>query len=107
MDISPVFSETTILIGLLTPFATATLAGAFKSIRDGAEWVQGSVSTVAILAAALVIVISQGTADELESLVNQASGILAVHLTSWMMVTRQAVEETVDAVAFTLGRSDQ
>lgn len=104
MDISPVLDEVTVIIGLITPFVTALVAAVSMKVREGNEWVRGAVSVIAVAASAAVISIGQSAGFELSEAVDQGSGIIAIHIASWLMVTKTAVEKFRDNVADVLGR---
>lgn len=104
MDISPVLDEVTVIIGVITPFVTAAVAAGSAKVREAEAWARGVVSVIAISVAALLVTISQDTATEVDTVLDQASGILAVHIASWMMLTKTAVARFLTTVHGALGR---
>lgn len=112
MDISPVLNEWALAIGVLTPFVTAAVTAGIMKIREADEWVRGVVSVIAVAVAALLVTVSQEAATEFSLVVDQGSGILAVHIASWLMLTKTAVSRFLEfcdrvkahGVRATLGR---
>ena len=104
MDISPVLDEWTVTIGALTPFVTALVAAVSTKVREGQDWVRGTVSVIAVAVSGLLMTVAQDTATEFDTVVNEASGILAVHIASWLMLTKTAVSKFLDTVQGALGR---
>ena len=104
MDISPVLDEATVIIGLLTPFVTALVAAASTRVREANDWVRGTVSVLAAAAAGVVISASQSAGLEAAEATDQATGILAVHLTTWLMVTQTAVGRFLETARGVLSR---
>lgn len=101
MDVSPILDQTNVIIGLFLPFVTAVLVKARET-----DWVKGAVSVVSAAIAGIIISAGHDTGFDFDNAVNEASGIIAVHLASWAMLTRQAVAWLNDRTKdFGLGRS--
>jgi len=104
MDISPVLDEATVVIGLITPFVTALVAAVSTRVRLANGWVRGVISVLAAAAAGTVISIGQSAGFEAAVAADQATGILAVHLASFLMVSRTAVAKFLETATGVLGR---
>jgi len=94
MDVSPVINDVTVIIGLFTPFLTAIVIRA----KDH-DWIKGAVSILAAVVAGIVISAGHDAGFDLNDTINQATGIVSIHIVSWLMVTGALVKRVSDRTA--------
>lgn len=99
-DISPIINETNVLFGVLAPFVTALLVQARTS-----ESLKGMVSIVYAGVVAFIINATGAVELEVNEIVNQATGVLAISLTSWLLVFKAAAARLNEKTAY-LGIGD-